>query len=122
MTTTPTVLITGAASGIGRATAHVMASSGWRCVLVDVDADGLNRVQAELPPSAGKAHRLVPLDLTDATQFDGLAERLPALDALINNAGRSDTSGVALDQQPPEQLDRLLDLNLNAPARLAAGA
>jgi NAD(P)-dependent dehydrogenase (short-subunit alcohol dehydrogenase family) len=120
MTTTPTVLITGAASGIGRATAHLMAVSGWRCVLVDVDADGLNRVQAELPPSAGEAHRVLALDLTDATQFDGLAERLPPLDALINNAGRSDASGVALDQQPPAQLDRLLDLNLHAPARMAA--
>lgn len=120
MTSIPTVLITGAASGIGRATAHLMASSGWRCVLVDVDADGLSRVQAEIPAAAGDAHRIMTMDLTNAAQLNGLTAQLPVLDALINNAGRSDTSGVALDQQPPEQLDRLLDLNLNAPARLAA--
>jgi NAD(P)-dependent dehydrogenase (short-subunit alcohol dehydrogenase family) len=126
MTLPPTVLLTGAASGIGRATALLMAASGWRCVLVDMDAEGLARLESALtaapqtePTAAGAApHRFIRADLTNPGEVERLAADLPPLDALINNAGRSDTSGVPLVEQPPSQLDRLLDLNLHAPRRL----
>jgi NAD(P)-dependent dehydrogenase (short-subunit alcohol dehydrogenase family) len=99
-----------------------MAASGWRCILVDVDFEGLARLEAEIPskPQAttDALHQFVRADLTDPAQVEGLAAELPRLDALINNAGRSDTSGVPLVDQPRAQLERLLDLNLHAPRRL----
>jgi NAD(P)-dependent dehydrogenase (short-subunit alcohol dehydrogenase family) len=88
--------------------------------LVDRDAQGLERLAAELPQPAGSQHTLRVVDMTDAAQIEALAEHVPPLDALINNAGMSDTSGVALAEQPWAQLDRLLALNLQAPQRLIA--
>ena len=49
MTDSPVILITGAASGIGAATARCFARSGWRLVLADLDLSGLDAVAAELP-------------------------------------------------------------------------
>lgn len=118
--TTPTVLITGAASGIGRETARLLAASGCQCVLVDRDAPGLDAVASGLPAPAGAPHIVRAVDLTDAAQIAALPQGLPSLDALINNAGMSDPSGVPLADQPVAQLDRLLALNLHAPQRLAA--
>lgn len=120
MSTPPTVLLTGAASGIGRAAAQAFAADGWRCLLVDRDGPGLESLLASLPPSAEGHHRPLLADLTDAAQISALAEQLPPLEALVNNAGISDTSGVALAEQPWAQLDRLLALNLQAPQRLVA--
>ena len=111
-----TVLLTGAASGIGRAAAGLFAAAGWRCVLVDRDLAGLQRLAAELPAAQGVPHLLRSVDLTDPAQVAGLRAETPALDALVNNAGMSDLSGTGLAEQPPAQLDRLLALNLRAPA------
>jgi NAD(P)-dependent dehydrogenase (short-subunit alcohol dehydrogenase family) len=108
-----TVLITGAASGIGRASARLFARSGWRCVLVDRDPHGLRALAGEMP---GAEHLSRVIDLTDPTQVAGLAEGMPRLDAIVNNAGMSDASSIPLAEQPREQLDRLLALNLAAPA------
>ena len=110
-----TVLVTGAASGIGRAAARLFAARGWRCVLVDRNLQGLQQLAAELP-AVEAPHVLRAVDLTDAAQVATLAEGTPPLDAVVNNAGMSDASNIALADQPPEQLDRLLALNLAAPA------
>lgn len=112
----PTLLITGAASGIGRAAALRFARDGWRCVLADRDRPGLERLLAELPAPHDGRHAARDLDLTDPAQAARLGEGLPALDALVNNAGISDDSGTGLAEQPSAQLDRLLALNLHAPA------
>jgi len=110
----PTVLITGAASGIGRDTARLFASAGWQCVLVDRNAQALHRLVQEMPAEAAHVPRTI--DLTDAEQIASLAEGTPALDAVINNAGMSDASNTPLAQQSPQQAGRLLALNLAAPA------
>ena len=111
-----TVLITGAASGIGRDTARLFAAAGWQCVLVDHNAAALQQVGAALPAPADAAHVLHAIDLTDAQQIATLADGAPALDAIVNNAGMSDASNTPLAQQSAAQMGRLLVLNLAAPA------
>lgn len=112
----PTVLITGAASGIGRAAAHRFAADGWRCVLVDRDGEGL----AGLRPALPGAHVAHVADLTDAAQVAGLASLSETLDAVVNNAGASDPRGVSLVDQPADEQARLAALNLEAPAAVLA--
>jgi len=115
-------LLTGAAGGIGQATAMRLARQGQRCVLIDRDADALQALCAALPPVARGEHVARALDLTDPAQIDALRDALPgdlpALDAVVNNAGMTDPSQLPLVQQTPENWQRLLDLNLHAPARL----
>ena len=108
-----TVLITGAASGIGHAASRLFARAGWICVLVDRDKESLERLVDQLP---GSGHVIRHIDLTDPVQITGLGQSLPQLNALVNNAGLSDDTGIALAEQSSAQLDRLLALNLDAPA------
>lgn len=111
-----TVLITGAASGIGRDTAQAFASAGWQCVLVDNNDRALHQLGQSLPSPASAAHVLRTIDLTDPKQIASLGDDTPALDALLNNAGMSDSSNTPLAEQGPAQMGRLLALNLAAPA------
>lgn len=111
------VLITGAAGGIGRATALLLARRGWHCVLVDADAAALDRLQAEWPAQARAPLALVA-DLTDAARIAALGPQLPPLDALINNAGMSAGGAEVLAGVEDGAAQRLLALNLEAPARM----
>lgn len=113
-----TVLLTGAASGIGRATAWRLARQGHRCVLVDRNEQALRALRAELPAPADLDHLARVTDLTDAAQIAALADGMPVLDALINNAGMTDSSNRPTVDLAPEDWQRLLDVNLHAPARL----
>lgn len=113
----PCVLITGAAGGIGRATALRLARDGWHCVLVDADAAALDRLQAEWPAQAPAPLALVA-DLTDAARIAALGPLLPPLDALINNAGMSAGGAEVLAGADDGAAQRLLALNLQAPARM----
>lgn len=112
----PTVLITGAASGIGRDTARLFAGAGWQCVLVDNNEQALRPSAQSLPSPASAAHVLRTIDLTDPAQIASLGKGTPELDAIINNAGMSDTSNMPLAEQGQAQIGRLLALNLAAPA------
>lgn len=83
------ILITGAASGIGLATARLFALHGWFVAAADLDASGLSRLAGELPASAAWTRRL---DVTDKRDFDAavaeLGERTGGrLDVFFNNAG-----------------------------------
>lgn len=117
MNSQPTVLLTGAAAGIGRAAALRLAQAGWQCVLVDADAAALRRLQDDWP-SACAPPLCLAADLSDAAQIDRLAREVPPLDALINNAGMSAGGAEALSAGETDVGARLLALNLAAPARL----
>jgi NADP-dependent 3-hydroxy acid dehydrogenase YdfG len=82
-----TAAITGAARGIGRATAAAFLRQGMRVAIGDVDFEAAGRTAAELGASAVA----LPLDVTDRDSFnaflDGAEEQLGPLDVLVNNAG-----------------------------------
>lgn len=114
-----TVLITGAASGIGKAAAVAFAAAGWRCVLLDLDGDRLGQVVRDLPASAENgAHRIVVADLTRPAALSSLADTVVPIDALLNNAGISDQSGCRLTEMSEAQFARVPALNLETPYRL----
>ena len=83
-------LITGAAAGIGLATARTLAAHGVRLVLTDVNSDGLDKAVAELRESGADAVSFV-IDVGSDEDIDrlaaGLEENDIKIDILINNAG-----------------------------------
>ncbi len=80
-------LISGAASGIGRETAHLFAREGAEVVLADIDADRGREAAAKIGPSA----YFVPLDVTQerswSAALEGILQRAGRLDVLVNSAG-----------------------------------
>ena len=112
-------LITGAASGMGRATAHVFADEGARVALVDKDADGVARVVAEIEDSTGSDRVMGrALDVTDRSALERLVqdvvERWGGIDCLVNNAGVSLVSSLLQDDGFEDAWQRTLDVNLTA--------
>jgi 3-oxoacyl-[acyl-carrier protein] reductase len=117
-------LITGAANGMGRATAHLFADEGAHVAVTDRDADGVGKVVAEIP-EAGLSAAGWTLDLTDAaaikTVVGQAAERFGGLDILVNNAGVS--QHVEIDDDGYEAVwDRLQDVLLRAHTRTIRAA
>jgi len=79
-----TILITGAASGIGKATAIQCAEMGARVILLDLNEDGLKHILAELPPGSAEIHAI---NLTDYDGLCSVVSGLPKLDGVASNAG-----------------------------------
>ncbi len=83
-------IVTGAASGLGRALAVRLAERGWHVALADVDIAGCGETAA-LVERAGGTARVERLDVTKPDEWTDLVERLqrdwPQLDLLVNNAG-----------------------------------
>lgn len=108
------VLVTGAASGIGRATALLFAEAGARVVAVDRDADGVARTveTARLTGAASASAEVV--DVGDEHAMEQLAEKIASehgvVDVLVNNAGIG-LSGSFLETTS-EEWRKVLDVNL----------
>lgn len=103
--------VTGAASGIGRASAEALLAGGARVVLIDRDATGLAAMQAQ----HGEAALPLQLDLLDAAQCKSLVPRVlelaGRLDILHANAGLY--VGGDLVDADTDAIDRMLNLNIN---------
>ncbi|WP_034385316.1 SDR family oxidoreductase [Deinococcus sp. YIM 77859] len=113
-----TILLTGASSGIGRATAAVLASRGHRLVLAARRAEALATLARALDPSGSRV-LAVPTDVTDDASRRALVEAARAqfgmVDVLINNAGVTVERGWWWDDLDPL---RVLRVNLEAPIEL----
>ena len=106
-------LVTGAASGIGRASAERMAEAGATVVCADRDAEGATVTARQITGDGGQADT-VSLDVTDAEEVEavvqGAVERHGRLDVMANVAGIIHTSTVLETQE--SDLDRILAVNL----------
>lgn len=121
MTPSPTVLITGASSGIGATYAQRFARRGHDLVLVARDKARLEALAERLQEEHGVAVSVLQADLTESADLAAVEARLrddARIGILINNAGMAQ-SGSFL-QQTGEGIGRLITLNTTAPARLAA--
>jgi NAD(P)-dependent dehydrogenase (short-subunit alcohol dehydrogenase family) len=107
-------LITGAASGMGLATARAFAEAGAAVVLADVDTDAV-QTAAEKLTSAGRQALAVTCDVTDETQTAAMVERAVAafgrLDMAFNNAGVQAPPADAADETAAD-FDRVNAVNL----------
>ena len=103
-------LVTGAARGIGAATALALAEAGARVALVDRDAEGIERT-ADAIGRAGSDALAIPADVTDAPSIERAVDAVVAewgrLDVLVNNAGivRDATLGKVSDDDWTATLD-----------------
>lgn len=110
-----TAVVTGAGSGIGRATAKRCAEEGATVVVTDIDEVGGEETVTQISDAGGEAE-FRPLDVTD---YDAVASTLEAahenhggLDLLHNNAGILGPVG-KLTEVTLEERDRLIDININ---------
>ncbi len=115
------VLITGAGSGLGRATAEVLAAAGMRIVVADVRGDA---AWATVDVLDGVEALPVTLDVRSAESaaaaVEAAVDRFGRLDVLINNAGTDVTK--AFDEMTPDEWGRVLDVNLRGPMTMTAAA
>lgn len=111
-------LVTGAASGIGRAIATQLAANGWRVVLADVDQSGITELARELGEMATAIH----LDITDRARVDRLLDLIPAefrpIHTLINNAGHDIGGRTRFDKGLADDWSSIIDTNLNGMMRV----
>lgn len=117
-------IITGAASGMGAATAKVFAEAGAHVAAIDMTVDALDAVVAEIT-GAGLSAKAWPLDLTDksATKstIESIAEHFGGVDILVNNAGISRFAPIDSDEYE-DAWDLSLSVLLSAHTRTIRAA
>jgi len=96
MTALQTAMVTGAASGIGAATAGELASRGYRVACLDKNIAGARKVAQQLPAHTHGAHLAVQVDVADepalVAAFADAVRQLGQLDALVTSAGVAETT------------------------------
>jgi 3-oxoacyl-[acyl-carrier protein] reductase len=116
-------VVTGAANGIGLATATLLHDRGWAAVLADLDGDRAEERRAALDP-AGASTLAVAADVTDTAAVEHLmavtGERFGRVDALVNNAGRPVATPVA--ELSDADWAAAIDVNLGSALRCSRAA
>ncbi len=118
------VLITGASSGIGRATAVKVAAAGGIPLLVARNVEKLEEVRAEIVATGGLAY-VYAADISDMDEVDRLIERVKDdhrnVDMLVNNAGRSIRRSISLSYERFHDFERTMQLNYFGAVKLIIG-
>lgn len=108
-----TILITGATSGIGLATAELLGSKGYRLILCGRNTEKLNELKDELGDKT--AVHTLEFDVRDkevvANQIAGLPQDFQKVDVLINNAGNAHGLD-SIDEGNDEDWDAMIDINV----------
>ena len=106
-------IITGAASGIGHATAVRFAAEGARVVVCDINRGGVDAVVSQLVASGAEALGF-EVDVTNTAQIAQMVaatqQHFGSIDILVNNAGI--VADAQLHKMTEEQFDRVIDINL----------
>ena len=107
-----TILITGASSGIGRATAVLCAKMGATVILVARDEERLNQVRSMLE---GSNHICKIVDFADYDSVESLVESLPIVDGVVNSAGINNKYLIKFVEV---KMDNMFKVNCFSPALL----
>lgn len=107
-------MLTGAAGGLGEASAKALAEQGATLILSSRNAEKLEEIASSLP---GGPHEVVAADLKDPGAVDSIIERAGKVDILIANAGQS--GGWALNDTTAEEIHSVVYVNFEIPIQLA---
>ena len=110
------ILVTGAASGIGRATAIECAKMGAKVIVTDRTEERLNETLNQLE---GNGHQMIIADLNIPEDINALVEECPALNGLVNNAGI--VKGKPVGHLKLEDLQDVYQINVFGAASLTKG-
>lgn len=108
-----TILVTGASSGIGRATAIACSQMG---AVVVVTGRNEPRLQETLDALEGSGHQMIVADIANDDQIDYLVDQIPAINGLVNNAGITETCPTQFIKR--DKLNRVMEVNTIAPILL----
>ena len=110
-----TILITGASSGIGKATAIECSRLGANCIISGRNEERLNETFSLLE---GEGHSQIIADLSNPASVDLIVEQVPVLNGLVNNAGGVLTLPVNFITE--EKIEKIIQVNEKAPVLLFA--
>ena len=108
-----TILVTGAAGGIGRATSVECSKLGAKLILTDINESGLQETLSLLD---GAGHEFIVSDLTSQEALDTLLAELPMLDGFVSNAGVTKPTPVKFINK--DDMERIMSINTFAPIYL----
>lgn len=111
-----TILITGAASGMGKATALACAKMGATVVAADFNSEGLSNTMSELE---GEGHCSFALNLADENTWSDLLANTPVLDGIANCAGIANMNPFMFVNR--EEFDKVFNINFFGPVLLTKG-
>lgn len=101
-----TILVTGASSGIGRATAIECSKLGAKLI---ISARNEERLSATLDALEGEGHLMLLAELSDSTQIENLVEQLPRIDGFSCNAGVAITQPIGFYKE--DEIERVFKIN-----------
>ena len=108
-----TILVTGASSGIGKATAIECSKLGAKVIATARNKERLEEAMSEL---SGEGHKMFLCDLTDSKAMAEMVSQLPVIHGLVNNAGIVESRPVSFIKE--ERLKSILQINTIAPIML----